>query len=67
MSLEVSRSPAGLKILTTMSLVVTASAAVATMDLLLPSLTSNWCLGPQPVAVTVPWNWYESLAWSTWL
>src|SRR6478735_161478 len=48
-----------------MSLVVTTMAAVATIWRVLSSLTWNWCLGPQAVAVTVPWNWKASELWST--
>src|SRR4051794_2267888 len=48
-----------------MSLVVTASAAVATICLVLSSVSSNWRLGPQSVAVIAPWNWKASLLSST--
>ena len=56
-SLEVSSAPFGEKILTTMSLRVFTSAAVATMRVVLASLFWKECLGPQVVAVTDPWNW----------
>src|SRR4051794_29160106 len=48
-----------------MSLVVTASAAVAPICLVLSSGSSNWCLGPQSVAVIAPWDWEASLLSST--
>ena len=61
----VSSAPDGEKILTSMSLVVTTLAAVATIWRVLSSLTWNWCFGPHAVAVTVPWNWKASELWST--